>query len=76
MPDCTPGASLALVLAYVLPPLGALLSATALLVASKARSTSEGALSTSQAAAAASGLVTLSPAVRESLRGAQDRRKS
>jgi len=50
MPDCTPGASLALILAYVLPPLGALLSATALWVASRARITSGDAQQTSQAA--------------------------
>lgn len=45
------------ILTYVLPPLGALLSATALWVASKARSTSADAQSTSLAVAHRSGLL-------------------
>ncbi len=49
MLDCTPSAYWPLILAYVLPPVGALLSAIALWVASRARSTSEDARSTSLA---------------------------
>lgn len=48
---CTPSAYWPLILAYVLPPVGAVLSATALWVASRARSTSKDARSTSEAAA-------------------------
>lgn len=48
MPDCTPSGSWLLALTYVLPPAGALLSATALWVAAKARTTSVVALSTSR----------------------------
>jgi hypothetical protein len=44
---CTPTAYWTLVLTYVLPPVGALLSATALWVASRARGTSQVALATS-----------------------------
>jgi hypothetical protein len=40
MLDCTPAAYWPGILTYVLPPLGALLSATALWVASRARNTS------------------------------------
>lgn len=47
MPTCTPSVYWQLILTYVLPPAGALLSATALWVASRARSTSQVALSTS-----------------------------
>lgn len=47
MPDCTPADYWLLIATYVLPPVGALLSATALWVASRARSTSAVALSTS-----------------------------
>jgi hypothetical protein len=46
-PGCTPSAYWVLTLTYVLPPVGALLSATALWVASRARSISGVALSTS-----------------------------
>jgi hypothetical protein len=49
MPSCTPDDFYAGILTYVLPPLGALLSATALWVASRARSTSLDAQSTSLA---------------------------
>lgn len=55
MPACTPSAYWPLILAYVLPPAGALLSAIALWVASRARTTSQDALSTSVAAAVTSG---------------------
>ena len=51
MLNCTPSAYWPLILAYVLPPVGALLSATALWVASRARSTSRDAQSTSLAVA-------------------------
>jgi hypothetical protein len=51
MPDCTPAYYWLPILTYVLPPVGALLSATALWVASRARSTSEDARSTSLAVA-------------------------
>ncbi len=54
MLDCTPSASWQLVLAYVLPPVGALLSAIALWVAAKARSISSDAHSTAQGAVALS----------------------
>ena len=50
MLNCTPSAYWPLILAYVLPPVGALLSAIALWVASKARTTSEDVRSTSLAA--------------------------
>jgi len=50
MPDCTPAFYWQPILTYVLPPVGALLSATALWVASRARTTSQDAQSTSQAA--------------------------
>ncbi len=52
---CTPDAYWLLILTYVLPPVGALLSAIALLVASRARSTSADALSTSEGVARSSG---------------------
>jgi hypothetical protein len=45
--DCTPDAYWPLILTYVLPPVGALLSAIALWVASRARGTSAVALATS-----------------------------
>lgn len=45
--DCTPSGYWLLALTYVLPPVGALLSATALWVASRARGTSQVALLTS-----------------------------
>ncbi len=47
MPDCTPVDFWQGILTYVLPPLGGLLSATALWVASRAASTSRDAQSTS-----------------------------
>jgi hypothetical protein len=47
MPSCTPVDFYAGILTYVLPPLGALLSAIALLVASRARSISADAQSMS-----------------------------
>jgi len=75
MPDCTPGASLALILAYVLPPVGALLSATALWVASRARTTSGDALSTSQGLVDSLSPPPGQPERRESLRRARGRRK-
>lgn len=56
MLDCTPSAYWPLILGYVLPPAGALLSATALWVASRARSTSQVALSTSEGALISSGV--------------------
>lgn len=46
-PTCTPSGYWLLILTYVLPPVGALLSATALWVASRARGISSVALSTS-----------------------------
>jgi hypothetical protein len=76
MPDCTQSDSFALFLGYVSPAVAALLSATALWVASRARSTSAAAQETSQAVATLSGLVPLSPVVRESLRGVPGQRKS
>lgn len=51
MPSCTPTAYLPLILGYVLPPVAALLSATALWVASRARITSVDAQSTSRGVA-------------------------
>ena len=72
---CTPSASLTLVLAYVLPPVGALLSATALWVASRARSTSADAQSTSQAAVSMSLLDYERRVASESPPDAPDRRK-
>jgi hypothetical protein len=47
MLECTPVLYWQGILTYVLPPLGALLSATALWVASRARNTSQAAQSTS-----------------------------
>ncbi len=55
MLNCTPADYWPGILTYVLPPLGALLSATALWVASRARSTSQDAQSTSLALADRSG---------------------
>lgn len=57
MLNCTPSAYWPLILGYVLPPVGALLSATALWVASRARSTSLDAQSTSLAIAHSSGVL-------------------
>lgn len=75
MPPCTEPFYWQPVLTYVLPPVGALLSATALWVGSRARSTSEAALSTSLEAVKRSSVVSLSHEQVESLRGALDRRK-
>jgi hypothetical protein len=55
MLSCTPADFWQGIVTYVLPPLGALLSATALWVASRARSTSQDAQSTSLALADRSG---------------------
>lgn len=55
--NCTPSAYWQPILVYVLPPVGALLSATALWVASKARSTSLDVQSTSRVAALSSSLL-------------------
>ncbi len=76
MLDCTQSAYWQPVLAYVLPPVGALLSATALLVASKARITSQDALVTSAAVARRSDTEPRSRARNASRPGAVDRRKS
>jgi hypothetical protein len=75
MPDCTPSASLQLILTYVLPPVGALLSATALWVASLARTTSRDARSTSEAAVALSLLDAEPPSRSASATGARGPRK-
>jgi hypothetical protein len=75
MLDCTPSASWQLVLAYVLPPVGALLSAIALWVAAKARSISSDAQSTSQAAVALSLLDAEPPLPNASQTNASDRKK-
>jgi hypothetical protein len=75
MLDCTPSASWQLVLAYVLPPVGALLSATALWVAAKARSISSDAHSTAQGAVALSLLDSEPPVPRGYPPDAPDRRK-
>ncbi len=75
-PACTPDAYLPLILTYVLPPAGALLSAIALWVASKARSMSGVAQSTSEAAVQLS-LLPREPPERSAFRtGVPDRRKS
>lgn len=72
MLDCTPSAYWLPILTYVLPPVGALLSATALWVASQARTTSVDAQSTSQAAVSLSLLHAVPPQPNGSARGAQD----
>lgn len=76
MSDCTPGLYLAPILTYVLPPVGALLSAIALWVASKARTTSAVAQSTSQAVAHRSGLLPERRAFSGSREGVPAPRKS
>jgi hypothetical protein len=76
MLDCTPSAYWPLILAYVLPPAGAVLSAIALLVASKARSTSLDARVTSQGAVALSLLQAEPPEPNGYPLDAPDRRKS
>jgi hypothetical protein len=75
MLPCTPDTSLTLILTYVLPPLGALLSATALWVASKARTTSEDVRLTSEDLLASVQPPPGQPERRVSLRAARDRRK-
>lgn len=75
MPDCMPDAFWSPFLAYVLPPVGALLSATALWVASRARSTSSDAQETLQALRRLSVQDLHTPEHSESLRAALDRRK-
>lgn len=75
MPDCTPDAFWLPFLAYVLPPAGALLSAIALWVASKARGTSEDARSTLEALRRVSVQDLHTREANELLRGARDRRK-
>jgi hypothetical protein len=75
MPDCMPSDYWLLILTYVLPPLGALLSATSLWVAARARTISGDARSTSRAVAHATGVLP-ERRVRSALRpGAPDRRK-
>lgn len=75
MLDCTPSAYWPLILTYVLPPVGALLSAIALWVGSKARSTSADALSTSQAAVSLSLLHAEQPSGNASHPDAPDQKK-
>ncbi len=75
MLDCTPSAYWPLVLAYVLPPVGALLSAIALLVASKARTTSKDAHATSAAAVSLSLMQAEPPVPNGYPPDAPDRRK-
>jgi hypothetical protein len=76
MPDCTPYAFWQQFLPYVLPPVAGLLSTIALWVASKTRSTSQAAQEISQEAKRISVLALHTPEGNESLRAAQDRRKS
>jgi hypothetical protein len=76
MLGCTPSAYWPLILAYVLPPVGAVLSAIALWVASKARSTSSDARVTSEAAVSLSLLQAEPPVPNGYPMGAPDRRKS
>jgi hypothetical protein len=75
-PDCMPSSSLSLTLVYLLPPAAALLSAIALLVASKARSISGDAHATSQGAVALSLLQAEPPVPNVYPPDAPDRRKS
>lgn len=75
MLDCTPSAYWPLILAYVLPPVGAVLSAIALWVASQARSTSEDARVTSAVVARRSDVHSALPEHSGSPTDAQDRRK-
>jgi len=74
--DCTPSAYWPLVLAYVLPPAGAVLSAIALWVASRARATSSDAHATSAAAVSLSLLQSEPPVPNGYPPDAPDRRKS
>jgi hypothetical protein len=75
MLDCTPSAYWPLILAYVLPPVGAVLSAIALLVASRARSTSQDAQSTSLGVADSLSLLPEPLERRGSRTAARDRKK-
>jgi hypothetical protein len=75
MLDCTPSDSWQLALTYVLPPAGALLSATALWVASRARTTSTVALSTSRDHERPSDVGRVRRGDNGSPRAARDRRK-
>ncbi len=72
---CTPSAYWPLILAYVLPPVGALLSATALLVAARARTTSEAVLSTLAVVVPSSQPPSGQPERRGSRAAAQDPKK-
>lgn len=76
MPLCTCTAFWPLILDWLLPPVAALLSATALWVGHRARSTSEAALSTSSVLATSSMQRRAPRDRRESPRDAPDRRKS
>jgi hypothetical protein len=75
MLDCTSPVYWQPILTYVLPPVGALLSATALWVASKARTTSVDAQSTSQAAVSLSLLHSEPPDLNVSALDVPDQRK-
>lgn len=75
MLSCTPSAYWQPILVYVLPPVGALLSAIALWVASRARSTSQDAQSTSLAIGHSSGLLPERRGHNVSPMGAQDPKK-
>lgn len=75
MPDCTPAFYWTPILAYVLPPAGALLSAIALWVASRARTTSVDAQQTSQAAVSLSLLSSAPPDDSASPSDVPDQRK-
>lgn len=75
MPPCTEPFYWQPVLTYVLPPVGALLSATALWVGSRARITSEAALSTSLAVARRSDAPSRTRRRNESALAAQAQRK-
>jgi hypothetical protein len=72
MLPCTSPAYLPLILSYLLPPAAALLSAIALWVASRARSTSEAAQSTSLAVADSFGPLPAPLERRESRQAAPD----
>jgi endonuclease/exonuclease/phosphatase (EEP) superfamily protein YafD len=72
---CTPSAYWPLILTYVLPPAGALLSGIALWVAARARGISADAEQTSAAAVALSLLQSEPPVPNGYPPGAQDRRK-
>lgn len=76
MPDCTPGVSWPQFLVSLSPALAGLLSATALWVASRARTTSQDAQQTSQAAVTLSLLAAPSHAEIVSAQHAPARKKS